>query len=113
VPTLEELYISHNKLQTLEGIEQNTKLRVLDISNNQVSSLKGLGSLSGIEEVWASYCHIADYSDVERELKDKEHLTTVYLEGNPLQLRAPALYRNKVKLALPQVSQIDATFVRT
>lgn len=42
----------------------------------------------------------------------KEKLETVYFEGNPLQLRQPALYRNKVRLALPQVQQIDATFVK-
>lgn len=46
---------------------------------------------------------------MERELKEKEELNTVYFEGNPLQLRQPALYRNKVRLALPQVRQIDAS----
>lgn len=109
VPTLEELYISHNMLQTLEGLGENANLRVLDISNNQISSLKGLESLKNLEEVWASYNQIGDFGDVEKTLKDKESLTTVYFEGNPLQLRGPALYRNKVKLALPQVSQIDAS----
>jgi len=49
---------------------------------------------------------------VERELADKKHLSTIYLEGNPLQLRNLTLYRNKVRLTLPQVLQIDATFVR-
>ena len=46
---------------------------------------------------------------MEAQLKDKEKLETVYFEGNPLQLRQPALYRNKVRLALPQVRQIDAS----
>lgn len=109
VPSLEELYISHNALTSLEGLQRNLKLRVLDISNNQISSLAGLGPLEALEELWASYNHIGDFADVERELKDKKDLTTVYFEGNPLQLRSPALYRNKVRLALPQVSQIDAS----
>ncbi|KAF3806724.1 Protein phosphatase 1 regulatory subunit SDS22 [Colletotrichum gloeosporioides] len=113
VPSLEELYISHNALTSLEGIEQNEKLRVLDISNNAVASVKGLKPLKNLEEFWASYNQISDFNEVEKELKDKEHLTTVYFEGNPLQLRGPAVYRNKVRLALPQLSQIDATFVRT
>ncbi|KAB8304908.1 hypothetical protein EYC80_004233 [Monilinia laxa] len=110
--TLEELYISHNALTTLSGLESCSQLRVLDISNNQVSSLAGIKGLKEIEEVWASYNQIADFNDVEENLKDKEKLNTVYFEGNPLQLRAPALYRNKVRLTLPQVMQIDATFVR-
>ncbi|KAL2883032.1 protein phosphatase regulatory subunit Sds22 [Colletotrichum sp. CLE4] len=113
VPGLEELYISHNALTSLAGIEKNEKLRVLDISNNAVASVKGLAPLKNLEELWASYNQIGDFNEVEKELKDKEHLTTVYFEGNPLQLRGPAVYRNKVRLALPQLSQIDATFVKT
>ncbi|KAK1455300.1 protein phosphatase 1 regulatory subunit SDS22 [Colletotrichum abscissum] len=113
VPGLEELYISHNALTSLAGIEKSEKLRVLDISNNAVASVKGLAPLKNLEELWASYNQIGDFNEVEKELKDKEHLTTVYFEGNPLQLRGPAVYRNKVRLALPQLSQIDATFVKT
>ncbi|KAM7224570.1 protein phosphatase [Rhypophila decipiens] len=109
VPQLEELYISHNMLESLEGLEHNTKLRTLEISNNKVASLKGLGPLVELEELWASYNLIADFNEVEKELGDKKSLTTVYFEGNPLQLRGPALYRNKVRLALPQVQQIDAS----
>ncbi|KAG5914385.1 hypothetical protein E4U42_000518 [Claviceps africana] len=109
IPGLEELYISHNMLESLEGIENNRSLKVLDISNNQVSSLGGLEGLANLEELWASYNQIGDFNEVEKVLKNKEDLTTVYFEGNPLQLRGPALYRNKVRLALPQVKQIDAS----
>jgi len=109
---LEELYISHNAISSLSGLDHNIKLRVLDISNNTVSSLAGLAHLTQLEELWASYNQIGDFAEVEKVLADKKQLTTVYFEGNPLQLRQPALYRNKVRLALPQIQQIDATFVR-
>jgi protein phosphatase 1 regulatory subunit 7 len=109
LPQLEELYISHNALTTLEGLEKVSGLRVLDISNNQVGSIKGLKHLKELEELWASYNQITDWNVVEEELNDKKQLNTVYFEGNPLQLKAPALYRNKVKLMLPQVMQIDAS----
>ncbi|KJR89117.1 adenylate cyclase [Sporothrix schenckii 1099-18] len=154
VPTLEELYISHNALESLESLRRpaepsetetgaeaaagaapaangNTavtadadvsggaapggavpRLRVLDVSNNALTSFAGTEHLAALEEVWASYNRVADFADVERCLRDKKDLDTVYLEGNPLQLRAPALYRNKVRMALPQVQQIDATFIR-
>ena len=46
---------------------------------------------------------------MEKELRDKEGLNTVYFEGNPLQKKNPVLYRGKVRLALPQVQQIDAS----
>lgn len=106
---LEELYISHNALSAISGLEKNLKLRVLDISNNTVSSLAGLAHLTELEELWASYNGIGDFGEVERELADKKALTTVYFEGNPLQLKQPALYRNKVRLTLPQIQQIDAS----
>ncbi|KAL2060031.1 hypothetical protein VTL71DRAFT_9853 [Oculimacula yallundae] len=112
LPHLEELYISHNALTSLAGLEACTGLRVLDISNNKISSLKGLEAMEELEEVWASYNQIGDFNMVEECLKGKKDLTTVYFEGNPLQLKQPVLYRNKVRLALPQVKQIDATFVR-
>lgn len=112
VPSLEELYISHNALESLKGLETNSKLRIIDISNNQITSLEGLETLADLEELWASYNQVADIGAVEKVLKDKQKLSTVYFEGNPVQLRAPALYRNKVRLALPQVIQIDATYVK-
>ncbi|MBE3043447.1 leucine-rich repeat domain-containing protein, partial [Candidatus Bathyarchaeota archaeon] len=109
VPHLEELYISDNALESLAGLENNPKLRILEISNNKVASLEGLEPLEELEELWASYNLLADFGEVERVLGGKKGLTTVYFEGNPLQLRGPALYRNKVRLALPQLSQIDAS----
>ncbi|KAG2417009.1 protein phosphatases PP1 regulatory subunit sds22 [Aspergillus terreus] len=109
---LEELYLSHNLISDLSGLESNTSLRVLDFSNNQVSKLEHLGTLTNLEELWASNNQLSSFDEVERELKDKKELKTVYFEGNPLQTKGPAVYRNKVRLALPQIMQIDATYVR-
>ena len=106
---LEELYISHNAITAISGLGSNAKLRVIDISNNSIEHLENIAHLEKLEEFWASSNRISDFREVERELKDKESLETVYFEGNPLQHNQPALYRNKVKLALPQVKQIDAS----
>jgi protein phosphatase 1 regulatory subunit 7 len=43
---LEELYVSHNL------IENNTKLRTLDIANNRVSKLENISHLKLLEEFW-------------------------------------------------------------
>lgn len=112
LPNLEELYLSHNAVTELSGLESNTTLRVLDFSNNQVSNLSHLSTLKNLEDVWASNNQLASFEEVERELKDKEQLQTVYFEGNPLQKNGPAVYRNKVRLALPQITKIDASMFR-
>ena len=107
--SLEELYVSHNALTSLSGLEENLGLRVLDISNNQITNLTNLKHLVKLEELWASSNQLSSFEEVEKELADKKELATVYFEGNILQLRNPTLYRNKVRLALPQVKQIDAS----
>ncbi|OQU98824.1 Leucine Rich repeat-containing protein [Cladophialophora immunda] len=111
---LEELYVSHNAISSIpaDALSNNKKLRVLDISNNQISHLENISHLTELEELWASSNQLSDFREVENELRDKENLETVYFEMNPLQLQGPAVYRNKVRLALPQVKQIDATYVK-
>ncbi|KAI9817185.1 MAG: hypothetical protein M1827_001297 [Pycnora praestabilis] len=109
---LEEFYVSHNALTEISGLDNNCQLRILDISNNQISHLTNLKHLIHLEEVWGSNNQISSFDEVEKELMDKKELNTVYFEGNPLQIKNPVMYRNKVRLALPQIQQIDATFVR-
>lgn len=106
---LEELYVSHNLLSEISGLDSNVNLRVLDISNNQVTKLAHLAHLGNLEELWASSNQLASFEEVESELAAKESLKTVYFEGNPLQTKNPVLYRNKIRLALPQIQQIDAS----
>lgn len=50
-------------------------------------------------------------ADLEIVLGALESLETVYLEGNPVQQTEGVAYRRKIQLALPRLTQIDATFV--
>ena len=86
-----------------------TKLRTLDVGNNQITAIEGISHLTELEEFWASYNLIPDLSALDAELRVLPSLETVYLEGNPCQTDDMAGYRRKVILALPQVKQIDAT----
>ena len=52
-----------------------------------------------------------DIRALERELGKMTTLETIYLEGNPCQRNDQGGYRRKVILALPQVTQVDATYV--
>ncbi|KAI4776806.1 L domain-like protein [Aureobasidium sp. EXF-3400] len=109
LPQLEELYISDNLLTSLESLSYAPNIRILDVQNNPITSLRGVSALIYIENLWATSCKLERFDELEKELGDKKELSEVYFEGNPLQKSNPVLYRNKVRLALPQVSKIDAT----
>ncbi|KAF1917533.1 hypothetical protein BDU57DRAFT_471308 [Ampelomyces quisqualis] len=109
LPALTELHISHNLLTSLSGLDHNPSLRVIDISANPIAHLTGLANLPHLEEFWASNCKLASFDEIATQLGDKEELETVYFEGNPLQRNQPVLYRNKIRLAVPNVKQIDAS----
>ncbi|KAF2862415.1 L domain-like protein [Piedraia hortae CBS 480.64] len=113
LPQLTELYISDNKIPSLEPLSNLTGLEMLDFQSNPVANLRGLEGMVELENVWASFCRIEDFGEVERALRDKKKLQEVYFEGNPLQVKGPVVYRNKVRLALPQVGKIDASYVKT
>ena len=84
-------------------------LRVLDISNNTIDHLENLAKLFALEELWASSNNLNSFTEVEGQLGGLQSLETVYFEHNPLQTSNLVLYRNKVRLALPQIKQIDAS----
>lgn len=108
LPQITELYVSDNKIPSLEPLAACTRLEILDFQSNPIASLAGIEGLTALENVWASNCRVESFQEIERALRDKESLEEVYFEGNPVQRSGPVLYRNKVRLALPQVKKIDA-----
>ena len=52
---------------------------------------------------------ISDWKDID-QLAGAKQLQTVYLERNPV--AKDVSYRRKLKLALPSLTQIDATLTR-
>ncbi|KAH9945243.1 L domain-like protein [Epithele typhae] len=109
---LEELYLSHNGIARLEGLEKTMKLRTLDIGNNFIEVLENVSHLSSLEELWMNNNKITSLQAIEPQLKHIETLETVYLEGNPVQGSEGAAYRRKIILMLPQITQLDATYVK-
>lgn len=111
VENLLELYISHNGVESLAGIHACPRLQILDVGNNRIKKLEGVGVLKNLVELWANGNMIDCFKDIEAELGPLEMLETVYFEGNPLEKDNRVTYRNKVRLCLPRIKQIDATFV--
>lgn len=81
----------------------------MDIGNNFIQKVENISHLTELEEFWANNNLIDNFAEVEGQLSTLKTLDTVYLEGNPLQKDMGVNYRRKIMLALPQLSQIDAT----
>ncbi|GLB40197.1 putative thiamin pyrophosphokinase, catalytic domain [Lyophyllum shimeji] len=109
---LEQLYLSHNGIERLENLEHNTKLTTLDVGNNFIPSIENISHLTSLEELWISGNQIPDLTSLVPQLGGMKSLETLYLEANPCQTKDMTGYRRKVMLALPQLKQIDATYVR-
>ncbi|KAH8920166.1 L domain-like protein [Atractiella rhizophila] len=110
---LEELYLSHNGLTVLDGLEENKKLTILDCAANKIATIAPLSHLTELEDFWANDNKLSSLDSLPLSQEHNPNLSTIYLEGNPLQREEGSAYRRKVMLMLPQVKQIDATYVRT
>jgi len=108
---LEELYLSHNGVERIEGLEDNLKLKTIDLGNNQVPELENLSHLTSLQELWINDNQIPTLRALTPQLGHISTLETIYLERNPCQTNDQTGYRRKIILALPQVSQVDATYV--
>lgn len=109
---LEELYMSHNGLERLENLECCCrKLKVLDVGNNKLKRLEGLQQLKELEEFWGNNNQFESFQEIQEQMGKLKNLQTVYFEGCS-QLEKDSQYRLKLKLIIPSLKQIDATFIR-
>ena len=103
---LEELYLSHNGLSSLAGVEALINLRILDVAANRIASFEGLASLARLTDFWANDNAVESLDAVEDSLKPlRETLTCVYLRGNPA--AAHAQYKLRMRHLLPRLEQLD------
>jgi len=92
--TLEELWLSYNLIERLNGIEALTKLKVLYMSNNKISSLNELERLDGLNNLedillLGNPIHITADSDDSYRLsvvKRLKHLKNCKLDGEMITL---------------------------
>lgn len=108
---LEELHLSDQGLTSLDGIEHLKKLVIIDAANNEINNLDAVIGLDKLEDLWINDNKIDSWREVDK-LSKLPALRTIYMEHNPIYKKAGDEYRRKMILALPQVTQIDATICR-
>ena len=108
----------------IEGLDKQSKLTVLDLSNNQIERIENLQNLKELEEFWFNNNNLSKWEDIDL-LRELPKLKCLYLEHNPIYYinnQKPSSitsltdnqsnntnYRRKIIMALPNLVQIDAT----
>lgn len=108
--SIEEIYLGGNafsEIKQLDSLKDN--LQILDFSVNRSLKVigKGLDALVNLTDVWLNSCAIDDWKDVDKSLGQLKSLDVVYLEHNPIQ--DDVMYRKKLQLICPSLTQIDAS----
>ena len=87
IPQLEELWLSYNKIDKLSGLDKLKNLKVLYMSNNQISN----------------------WTEIERLANQCPELVDVLFVGNPIYNNAPTEldYRYMMLQRLPKLSKLD------
>ena len=96
----------------LQDLSSLSDLQILDVSNNQLSSVSGLSALSQLQDLWLNNNELLELSDINAELDgSRSTLTCVYLTCNPATRNNP-LYKQQMLQWLPNLQQLDADYVR-
>ncbi|CAM9200065.1 unnamed protein product, partial [Laminaria digitata] len=103
-PRLETLNMSNNRISRIGGIGHCFALRVVDLSHNRIKRVQGLEHLSLLEQLDLSHNAITKAASA-RCLSFNRSLKLLWLEGNPL-ARHPR-YRPTLTCLLPHVRAID------
>jgi protein phosphatase 1 regulatory subunit 7 len=53
--SLESLWLGKNKIEVIEGLETNARLRQLDVQSNRLTRISGIAALGALEELYLAH----------------------------------------------------------
>jgi hypothetical protein len=98
------LNLSNNKITRLQGLDSLTSLKQLYVSGNRISSLRGLDALAALEVLHIGDNIISSVTELDH-LSFLSNLKELVLEGNPL--HSIHEYRAEVIRRLPKCERLD------
>ena len=88
-------------------------MQILDLAYNFIQTIDNISHLSNLEEFWFNDNKVSEWNQIEK-LTELKSLRTLYMERNPIyftdstRTKHDPNYRRKIKLALPNLRQLDA-----
>eukprot|EP01038_Epipyxis_sp_PR26KG_P004513 gene4513-6377_t len=80
---ISELYLASNAIENLEGLPQFNTLTTVDLSYNKISNVSGVEVQTQLEELWMSNSLLSNFSDLQ-PLFLLPNLKCLYLEHSPI-----------------------------
>ena len=75
-----ELYLVHDQLTEVKGLEKLNQLTALSLVDNQLTDMKGLEKLTQLRKLWLTTNHLTDVKGLEK----LDQLKCLYLNQNKL-----------------------------
>ena len=98
--------MSHNAIQVIEGLDELSRLVILDLGNNAIAQIQNVAHLTVLEDLWLNNNRIETLEGTG--LERLTCLTTLYLEHNP-QLGE---YKAAAVRMVPSLKQLDADWIK-
>lgn len=104
------LSLSRNQIKKIQGLDDvGATLQQLWLSYNNIDSLQGLGGCSALQVLYVAHNKIKDWNEVDR-LKENKNLRTLVLLGNEIYTEksaSDAEARLNVLRRLPLIDLLD------
>lgn len=107
------LHLEHTYL-ILQGLESVINLRILDVSNNRVAEVEGLGTLQCLRDLWLNDNQLPTLDSIEAPARGGalgSTLTCLYINGNPATAQDVKNVRSRMLAAFPKLEQLDDSMV--
>ncbi|KAJ9450261.1 putative U2 small nuclear ribonucleoprotein Aprime [Diplonema papillatum] len=112
------LDVSHNEIESLEGLAQFPSLEILTLDNNPITTLAGMPVMKNLKTLWLNNCLLDDTDATLQTLIDAApRLRFLSLLGNPMSKSElsgasadeASRYRLYTLYKIPSLSFLDAT----
>lgn len=98
---LRDLYLQHNAITSIEGLEHLKFLQFLALGSNQLTSVRGLERLTSLEVLDVSNNQIEEVEQLPSSIR----IFNGY--GNPMQTKDSSGYKYRMLQLLPNLIQLD------
>mmetsp|Transcript_14648 Transcript_14648/g.12470 ORF Transcript_14648/g.12470 Transcript_14648/m.12470 type:complete len:135 (+) Transcript_14648:612-1016(+) len=106
MPELRELYLGHNKIKVVSGMEGNTNLKVLHLRHNLIDEFESIPYMENLEYFNVRDNKLLKFEDIQK-LSDLKNLKALIISENYIIEKMGQSYFHECIIALPQLQRLN------